>query len=96
MGHGQTLVIQLRLPVLEVIFSIVQDLSSLCAVVVRALLLAGHNGAVVEELEETATVTGQDDLLLGTLDCGKEFGVVGLLELFTSLTSSCQSHTPGH
>jgi hypothetical protein len=83
---SQLLVFGLRLPVAEVIFGVVQDLTGLGAVGVWLALVAWHYGGVVQELEEAAAVAGQDDLLLGTLDRGEEFGVVGFLELLAGLT----------
>lgn len=48
-------------------------------------LVTWRDGGTVQELEDAAAVAGQDDLLLGPLDCGEELGVVGFLELLTGL-----------
>lgn len=81
----EVLVFGLGLPVAEVVFGVVEDLAGLGAVGVGLALVSWNDGAVVQKLEETAAVAGQDDLLLGALDRGEEFGVVGFLELLTSL-----------
>lgn len=82
----QVLVFGFWLPVAEVVFGVVQDLARLGAVGVGLALIAWGDGGTVQELEEAAAVTGQDDLLLGSLDRGEELGVVGFLELLTGLT----------
>lgn len=81
----EVLVLGLGLPVAEVVFGIVQDLAGLGAVCVGLALVAWHDGAVIQKLEEAAAVAGQDDLLFGALDRGEEFCVVGFLELLTGL-----------
>lgn len=82
---SQLLVFWLRLPVAEIIFGVIQNLASLGAVGVGLALVAWHHGAVVQKLEETAAMAGQDDLLLSTLDRGNKFGVVGFLQLLAGL-----------
>lgn len=72
-------------PVLEVVFCVIQDLASLARMFVRGANVAWNNGAVVEEVEDTATMAGEDDLLLGALDGCSEFGGVCFLEFLTSL-----------
>lgn len=81
----EVLVLGLGLPVAEVVFGVVQDLAGLGAVGVGLALVSWDDGGTVQELEEAAAVAGQDDLLLGPLDGGEEFGVVGFLELLTGL-----------
>jgi hypothetical protein len=84
----EMLVFRLRLPVAEVIFCVVQNLAGLSTVGVGLTLVAWDYGGIVQELEEAAAMAGQDDLLLGSLDRGEEFGIVRLLELLTGLTQS--------
>lgn len=84
-GGAQRLVVWVGLPVLEVVLGVVQNLPGLRAVEIRPALLTWHDGAVIEQLQEAAAVTGEYDLLLGALDGGKKLGVVGLLEFLTSL-----------
>ena len=55
---SQLLVLGLRLPVAEVIFGVVQDLAGLGAVSVGLALVPWYHGAVVQELEEPASVAG--------------------------------------
>lgn len=86
------LVVEVELPIFQIIFSVVQNLSGLCAVAVWAALITRNDRAVIEELQETAAVAGEDDLLLGALNGGDEFGVIRLLELLTSLFRASQCH----
>ena len=48
---------------------------------VRWALLAGHDGRVVEQVDELAGLGREQDLLLGALDDGCSVDVVGLFEL---------------
>lgn len=82
---SQVLVFGFGLPIAEIVFSVVQDLAGLGAVGVGLALVTWRDGGTVQELEDAAAVAGQDDLLLGPLDRGEEFGVVGFLELLTGL-----------
>lgn len=41
---------------------------------IRDLRVTGDDGGVVEQVEQTQAVPGEDDLLLGALDGGEEFG----------------------
>lgn len=79
------LVILLRLPVLHVIFAVVQNLSSLCTVGVRSLCFTRNDGTVVEEFQKAAAVAGEDDLLLGSLNGSEELSIVSFLQLLTGL-----------
>ncbi len=78
-------VVSLRLPVAEVVLGVVQNLAGLGSVVVDGLGVTGDNRSVVKKLQQAATVLGQDNLLLGTLNSGGELGLVGFLELLASL-----------
>ena len=73
------------LPVAQIVFGVVEDLSGLVALGVGDTGVAGHDGRVVEKVEQTKTVTRKDDLLLGALDGGEEFGSVGFFEFLTGL-----------
>jgi hypothetical protein len=73
------------LPILQIFFGVVEDLSSLRTSTVRRAVLSGDDGLIIEKLEKTAAVLSEDDLLLGALDGGQELGFVGFLELLTSL-----------
>lgn len=50
--------VQFRLPVLHIVFAVVQDLPGLCAVVVRSLPFTWDHRTVVEKLQETAAMAG--------------------------------------
>lgn len=78
-------VFQFRLPLLEIILRVVQDLSSLIRVLVRRADVTWDDWGVIEEVEETTTVAGEDNLLLGTLDGGGELQSVCFLELLAGL-----------
>lgn len=78
-------VVSLGLPVAEVVLGVVQNLAGLGSVVVDGLGVTGDNRSVVKKLQQAATVLGQDNLLLGTLNSGGELGLVGFLELLASL-----------
>lgn len=61
-------------------FSIVQDLARDLGVLVRSALLAGHDGRVVQQVDEAAGLGCEEDLLLGALDDGGGVQVVGFFE----------------
>lgn len=74
-----------RLPVTEIVLGVVQDLAGLAAVAILALRITGGHGGVVQQRKETSAVLGQDDLSLGALNHGSEFGVVCFLDLLSRL-----------
>merc|ERR1711977_629334 len=76
-------ILQLWLPVLEIILCIVQDLAGLTGMLVGWTDITRDDGSVVEEVEETATVAGEDDLLLCALDGSCELGSICLLHLLS-------------
>lgn len=70
---------------LELTLSVVENVASFSTVGERLSNISGHNRSIIEKVQESATVFGEDDLLLCSLDgCGKVV-VVGLLELLASL-----------
>lgn len=73
------------LPIANVVLGVAQDLTRLCTVLVGDTRVSGHDWGVVEELQEAAAMLGQDDLLLGSLNCGSELAGVRCLEFLTSL-----------
>lgn len=75
----------LWLPVLQVVFGVVENLSALGAILVHYAGVTWHDGRVVEQVKQATTVLGQDDLLLGTLDGGGELGGIRLFQLLASL-----------
>lgn len=78
-------VIQIWLPIFEIILSVVQNLTCLGTVTVGVAYLSRNHGTVVKQLKKATTVTGEDNLFLGSLDCGQEFGVICLFEFFPRL-----------
>lgn len=52
------MVIGLGFPILHVVFAVVEDLSSLRAMLVRMLSLARNDRTIVKQLKKTATVSG--------------------------------------
>ena len=43
------------------------------------------DGSIIQEIENSSTMSGEDDLLLCTFDSGRELNVIGLFELLTCL-----------
>lgn len=74
-------VLDLGLPLAQVVLGIVEDLAGLATVLVRGAGIAGNNRSVVEQLEQALAVAGEDNLLLGALNGGSKLGLKGLLEL---------------
>ena len=74
-----------RLPLPEVIFTIIEDLAGLSSMLVNWASISWDNRRVIQEFQETATMLGEDDLLLCTLNSCSKFGCICLLELLTSL-----------
>lgn len=77
---------------LQVILRVVEHLAGRVPVLVGSPHVAGRDSRVVQEVEQTATVLGEYDLLFRALDNGSEFGVVGLLQLLTSLFPCKHTH----
>ena len=69
------------LPRSQTLFGVIERLSRGFSVGVRWALLAGHDGRVVEQVDELARLGREEDLLLGALDDGCGVDVVGFLEL---------------
>jgi hypothetical protein len=78
-------ILQLRLPILEIIFCIAEDLTGLVRMLIWGTHITRDNGCIIEEIEETTTVAGEDDLLFGTLDSCSEFSSIGFLNLLAGL-----------
>lgn len=70
-----------RLPRPQTLFGVVERLPRSLGVGIRRALLAGHNGRVVEQVDELAGLSREQDLLLGALDDGCGVDVVGFFEL---------------
>lgn len=81
-------IFQVRLPILEIIFRIVEDLTSFIGVLVWVSLITRDNWGIIEEIEEATAVTGKDDLLFGTFDRCGELGCVCLLQFLPGLQLS--------
>lgn len=47
--------------------------------------ITGHDGIVVNEIEQAAGVAGENGLLLCTLDHGREVDIKGFLEFLAGL-----------
>jgi hypothetical protein len=78
-------ILQIGLPILQVVFGIIEDLAGLIGVLPWWANIAWNNGSVIEEVEETTAVAGEDDLFLGSFDGGSKFGGVGFLQLLAGL-----------
>jgi hypothetical protein len=75
----------MQLVVAKVIFSVVENLPGVLCACKRRVQISRNNGRVIDEIEEAAGMLSQNDLLLSTLNCCCEVGVVCLLEFLTSL-----------
>ncbi len=84
--------LQARLPPPQILLGVVQDLARVLGVLERMARVAGNDGRVVEKVEQTATVAGQEGLLLRPFDSGGEVHVVGLFELLTGLVFHHHHH----
>ena len=78
-------IFQFRRPVLEIVFGVVEDLARLVRAVVGGTHIAWHDWGVVKEVQDTAAVAREDDLLLGTLDRCCELRGVCFLQLLAGL-----------
>jgi hypothetical protein len=76
---------KVRLPSLEILFCICKDLSCISLVSKWLAGVTRYDWGVIEKVQETTTVSGQNDLLFGTLDGRSEMDIVGFLDLLTSL-----------
>jgi hypothetical protein len=72
------------LPGPQALFCVVEGLPCQLGIVVGRTLLAGHNGRIVEQVDELSRLCREQDLLLGSLDDGGGVDVVSLLELLAS------------
>jgi len=70
---------------LEIGLCVVEDLTSGLDFRKRSVGVAGHDGSVVDEVQEAASMLGQDDLLLCAFDGSCKVLVVSLLELLARL-----------
>jgi hypothetical protein len=70
-----------RLPRSKTLLGIVQRLPCGFTVGVDRTLFAGHDGRVVEQVDELAGLRCEQDLLFGALDDGCGVDVIGFLEL---------------
>ena len=64
--------LQVWLPHLQLLLRATQDLAGVVSVSERTADIAWHNRGVVEVVEKTTAIFGEDDLLLSTLDGGCE------------------------
>ncbi len=86
-------VIDLQAPVAQILLGIVENLACLWSMLKRWTIVSWDDWGVIEEVEKTAAVARENNLLLGTLNCGSKLGGIGLLELLASLiTISMKTH----
>ena len=74
-----------RLPVTQILLGGLEDLARLVGVVEGRACVAGDDGGVIEEVEETATVAGEDDLFFSAFDGRGEVEIVGFFEFLAGL-----------
>ncbi len=78
-------ILQLGLPILEIILGIVKNLTGLIDVLVGWSYVSRNNWCVIQEIEESAAVTSKDNLLFGAFDGCSEFSSVCLLQFLACL-----------
>ena len=78
-------ILQLGLPILEIIFGIIENLTGLVDVVVGWSNVSRNNWCIIEEVEESAAMTSKDNLLFGAFNSCSEFSSVCLLQLLACL-----------
>ena len=76
------------MPIPEIIFRIVEDLTGFIGVLVWVSSITRDNWGIIEEIEEATAVTGEDDLFFGTFDRCGELGCVCLLQFLPGLQLS--------
>lgn len=82
---GSSDVFELWLPLSKIVFGVVENLASLMAVLEDGASVTWNDGSIIEKVQETTAVAGENDLLLGALDGCSEFGGVCFLELLATL-----------
>jgi hypothetical protein len=80
--------LQVWLPHLEIVLSVCENLSRICAVRKWVADIARNDRRVVKQVQESATMFGKDDLLLSTLYRSSEVEIICFLELLASLRLS--------
>jgi hypothetical protein len=76
-----------RLPRAQIALGVVEHVSSLDGLLVRLDGVAGDYRRIVEQVEQSACMLGEDDLLLGAFDDGGEVDVEGFLDFLPGLLS---------
>ena len=79
--HG----IQMRRPLTQIFFGVVEDLARLVEVFEWGADVPRHDRGVVQQVKETAAVPGKEDLFFGTLNCGGKVQIICLLEFLPCL-----------
>lgn len=72
-------------PFAKIFFSVVEDLASLVTMLKCWACVARNNWGIVQQVQETATMAGKQDLLLSTLDCRGKMYIISFLELLPGL-----------
>ena len=86
-------IINLKTPVAEILFGIVEDLACLSAVLECWTRITWNNWGIIKKVQETTAVTSEDDLLLCALNGGSELGSICLLKLLAGLWTVSWSFT---
>jgi hypothetical protein len=77
--------LQVGLPHLEIVLSICENLSRICAVRKRVADITWNHRCVVKQVQKATSMLGKDDLLLSTLYRSSEVEIICFLELLASL-----------
>jgi len=75
----------IRGPCAQLVFGIIEHLACGLDAFKRRMRVAGDNRGIVEQVHETPGLLCQQDLLLGTLNRGREVEVVRFLEFLAGL-----------
>ena len=77
--------LNVQLVAAELILCIGEDLTRCLYFGESRVHITGYDGSVINKIQESASMFGQDDLLLGALDRGCKMVIIRFFELLTSL-----------
>lgn len=80
--------LEMGLPALQLGLRVVQDIASLSSLGERLSHVSWHDGSVIKKIEQLSAVSGENDLLLGSLNRSGEVEVEGFLNFQASLCVS--------
>lgn len=75
----------MRCPLAQIFFGVVENLARLVSVFECRADVPRHDGGVVQKVEETAAVSGKEDLFFGALNCRGKVEIICFLEFLPCL-----------